>query len=124
MRAIGAIVLVAGIWPLWRAFAGHDVLDAAGIVMVVTGLALLGGRGWLRAIGIGRGAFAGLCLTNGVALVVWGVVMLLAYREVVTARVNLPVHSLTNPLLFLGSGLLLVVAGGVRARRLFEDPPE
>ncbi len=37
MRVIGGIVLLAGIWPLWRALTGHDVLDAGGIVMVFTG---------------------------------------------------------------------------------------
>lgn len=122
MRVIGGIVLLAGIWPLWRTLTGHDVLDAGGIVMVFTGLALLSGRHWARAIGLGEGAFAGLCVTNGIALAIWGALMLFAYWEFVSAHLKLPVRSITSPLVFLGGGVLLILAGVRRVREILREP--
>lgn len=118
MRLVGWILLLSGLWSIWRALAQDDPLGMGGIVMVLLGLALLTPAGRVLAAWIGGGLLTGLCLMGGVGLATIGLLALLADAQLLGAGLHLPVRSLAIPLLLLGWGLFLL---GVGVNRLWRQ---
>ena len=81
------------------------------------GLVLVSPRGRALVSWIGGGLLTGLCLFGGVGLLAVGLLALLAYGELLSAGLGFPVRSLMIPLLFLGSGLFLLLVALHRLRR-------
>jgi hypothetical protein len=115
---IGWVLLVAGIWSVWKGVTGEEPLGATGVLLVVAGLALASRRAHALAIWIGEGVITGLCLTGGVAFSSLGALMLLAYAEVLSEGMRIPARSAVIPALFLGCGIVLLVWGVRRLWRL------
>jgi hypothetical protein len=111
LRLIGLILLLAGTWSVWKALVGEEPLGGGGLFMVIVGALMLTRPGRALAVWIGEGIVTGLCIIGGLLLFAFGVLMLLAYGQVLAEGMALPVRSLTVPALFLGCGLLLLVVG-------------
>ena len=122
MRLIGWILLLSGMWSLWKALAGGETLGWGGILMVLIGTALLTPRGRALAAWIGGGLLTGLCLMAGAGFLAVGVVALSAYLGVLVEGIPVPVESIVVPVLFLGWGLCLVVLAVTRLFRQYRVP--
>jgi hypothetical protein len=55
-RLVGWILLLAGIWSLWKAVIGEEPWGVGGLLLVVVGLALVSARGPALAAWIGQGS--------------------------------------------------------------------
>ena len=118
MRVIGWILLLAGIWSLWKAVIGEEPWGVGGLLLVIVGLALVSARARALATWIGQGVLTGLCIMMGLGLVGFGGVMLLAYGQVLAEGLRVPVQSIVMPLVFMSSGLWLTIIGLRRLWRL------
>jgi hypothetical protein len=111
VRLIGVILLLAGVWSVWKALVGEEPLGAGGLLMAIIGALMLTRPGRALAAWIGQGIVTGLCIIGGLLLFAFGVLMLLAYWQVLAEGMAPPARSWTVPALFLGCGLLLLVVG-------------